>query len=192
MKKICTILCLLTFSGGIKLYSQQLTGENLSIINGAGLNKIEVDHSSIPLANAFVVEGEGLVKATGLEILSITKGTLFPKRVVNFKVTSAGNVYARQIEVLGSGNFPDYVFKKDYKLRSLGDVERFIDENQHLPEVPSAAEVDQKGFNLGTMNEILLKKIEELTLYLIEQDKKLKNQQLEINNLKKALPLGKF
>lgn len=94
--------------------------------------------------------------------------------VQNFKVSNNGFVYARQIEVQGSGNFPDYVFEDDYKLRSLEELEAYINENKHLPEIPSAQEVNEKGINLGQMNELLLKKIEELTLYVIEQDKKIK------------------
>lgn len=84
--------------------------------------------------------------------------------VENFKVASNGYVYARQIEVKGSGNFPDYVFNEEYDLMALQDLEMYIQKNKHLPEVPSAVEVDEKGINLGQMDEILLKKIEELTL----------------------------
>ena len=64
-------------------------------------------------------------------------------------------------------------FLKDYKLRSLGEVESYIKENGHLPDVPPAT-VTEKGVNLGEFNEKLLQKIEELTLYIIEQDKRIK------------------
>jgi hypothetical protein len=75
---------------------------------------------------------------------------------------------------------PDYVFEKSYSLPSLEEVKSYIDQNKHLPEVPSAKEMESNGVNLGEMNMLLLKKIEELTLYVIEQNKKLLQQQ---NNL---------
>nr|NQU89282.1 hypothetical protein [Bacteroidota bacterium] len=67
----------------------------------------------------------------------------------------------------------DYVFNEDYNLPELKEVEIFIKENKHLPDVPSEAEVLEDGVNLGEMDAILLKKIEELTLYLIEQQKEI-------------------
>jgi hypothetical protein len=68
---------------------------------------------------------------------------------------------------------PDYVFEKDYKLPSLTAVEKHIAANKHLPGVPSAAEMKEKGVDLSEMNMTLLKKVEELTLYAIEQNKKI-------------------
>lgn len=76
------------------------------------------------------------------------------------------------------GSTPDYVFKKDYKLRSIKELEEFINKNSHLPDVPSAEDMTKEGVDLAKMNMILLKKIEEMTLYLIEQQK-------EIEELKK-------
>jgi sigma54-dependent transcription regulator len=64
-------------------------------------------------------------------------------------------------------------------------VEEFIQQYQHLPDVPSAPEVQKNGLDVGDSQSLLLKKIEELTLYLIAQDKKLEQQQQEINELKK-------
>ncbi|MCM1140190.1 MAG: hypothetical protein NC453_16615 [Muribaculum sp.] len=68
----------------------------------------------------------------------------------------------------------DFVFDKDYDLKSLEDVQSFIDENGHLPSVPSAAQVAQEGYSQVEMNKILLQKIEELTLYIIKQDGEIK------------------
>jgi hypothetical protein len=101
----------------------------------------------------------------------------------NFKVDLDGFLYARQIEVKATGNFPDYVFYDDYKLRNLEEVESFIQENQHLPEVPSAKEIEENGHNLAQMDEILLKKVEELTLYIIE----LKKENEKLSNRMAAL-----
>lgn len=81
----------------------------------------------------------------------------------------------------------DFVFADDYKLPSLYEVEKFIDENNHLPEVPSAEKVAESGYLQHDMNRILLQKIEELTLYTIEQQKEieaLKNKLSELKNSK--------
>ena len=85
-------------------------------------------------------------------------------------------------------NWPDYVFKKDYNLLSLTEVEKHIKEKGHLPNVPSAKEVEEKGsFSLGEMNKKLLEKVEELTLYLIEQNKNIKKQEKRIKALEAKL-----
>jgi peptidoglycan hydrolase CwlO-like protein len=73
------------------------------------------------------------------------------------------------------------VFDKKYKLRSLYSLESFIKENKHLPEVPSAKEVEEKGISVGENQALLLKKIEELTLYILEINKKTQLQQTQIN-----------
>ena len=86
----------------------------------------------------------------------------------NFKVEPNGFVYARQIEVQATGSFPDYVFEDEYELMNLPEVKAFISENGHLPGVPSAEEVEEQGHNLAKMDEILLEKIEQLTLYVIQ------------------------
>lgn len=84
-----------------------------------------------------------------------------------------GNSLFTKIKVKAIENWPDYVFADNYKLRPLGEVEKFIEKNKHLPEVPSANEVKAKGLDVGDNQAILLKKIEELTLYLIEQDRRI-------------------
>ena len=88
-----------------------------------------------------------------------------------FYVTLDGKVIAREIEV-NLTNWPDHVFMPGYKLRSLSEVESFINSNNHLPDVPSELDVTGNGVNLGQMDAILLKKIEELTLYMIELKKR--------------------
>ncbi len=80
----------------------------------------------------------------------------------------AGKIMAEEVEVRLAVNWPDYVFKDDYNRASLEDVNAFIKENGHLPDVPSAEEIERNGVSLGEMDAILLRKIEELTLYLIE------------------------
>lgn len=86
------------------------------------------------------------------------------------KLSVNGTIRAKEIKVEATP-WPDYVFNSSYQLPNLKDTEQFIRENKHLPEIPSATEVEKEGVNLGEMNAKLLKKIEELTLYLIEKDK---------------------
>ncbi|WP_439698629.1 hypothetical protein ACFGVS_10855 [Mucilaginibacter sp. AW1-7] len=105
----------------------------------------------------------------------------------SYKLAVGGSMIATAVTVKLVANWPDYVFKKDYTLPSLTDVKTYIDQNQHLPEIPSAQQIEKDGVNLGEMNKLLLKKVEELTLYLIEKDKKEKEQEERINKLEKAM-----
>ena len=90
---------------------------------------------------------------------------------------------ARKV-VVTQASWSDYVFDKGYHLPSLAGVRAYIDRYHHLPDVPSAQEVQEKGLDLGGNQATLLKKIEELTLYAVEQDKKLAAQEKEIVALK--------
>lgn len=95
-----------------------------------------------------------------------------------------GKIKAKEVEVK-TNVWADYVFKKEYQLKSLEDVEKHIIEKGHLPNIPTAQEVLENGINIAEMNSKLLEKIEELTLYSIEQNKQLKFQAEEIKMLKK-------
>jgi hypothetical protein len=79
----------------------------------------------------------------------------------------------------------DYVFANDYNLMSLNDLSAFIKTNKHLPEVAPAAQMEEEGINLSEMNALLLKKVEELTLYTIMQQEMLEELKNEIEKLKK-------
>ena len=101
-----------------------------------------------------------------------------------------GTIRAKEIKV--EANWADFVFEDDYQLKDLEEVESFIEENNHLPDIPSEKDVIKNGIQLGEMNAKLLQKIEELTLYVIDLNKsvntlKSENQRLnqEIENLKK-------
>jgi hypothetical protein len=94
-----------------------------------------------------------------------------------------GTITSKKVKVTQTG-WADYVFNNDYHLRPLPEVEQYIQQNHHLPEVPSAEEVKKDGLNLGDNQAMLLKKIEELTLYIIEQNKQieaLRQQNHELN-----------
>jgi uncharacterized coiled-coil protein SlyX len=103
-----------------------------------------------------------------------------------YKLYVEGVIRARSLKV-DQSVWPDYVFSTNYKLMSLEEVEAFIAKNNHLPDVPSAKEVESEGADVSTTQALLLKKIEELTLYIIEQNKKADQLQKQVNALKQQL-----
>jgi hypothetical protein len=92
---------------------------------------------------------------------------------VNFAVKPTGEVYARKY-VTTLNPFPDYVFESDYKLLSFDELRSYINENKHLPNVPSAKVIEANGADLGEMNRIMVEKVEELTLYILQLEARLK------------------
>lgn len=127
--------------------------------NSVSLALVEEFHLN---SRALFAENVGIGTATPSERLSVN-----------------GKIRAQEIKV-ETNNWPDYVFNAAYKPLSLSKLEAFIDQNRHLPGVPDAVSVAHNGIALGEMNKILLEKIEELTLYLIEKDKQL-NSERNIN-----------
>lgn len=99
------------------------------------------------------------------------------------KLDVAGTIRAKEI-VVEASNWPDYVFEDDYQLRDLEDMRSFISMHGHLPGVPSAAQVEKQGVSVGETQRILLEKIEELTLYLLEKDRRIES--LEKENMELA------
>ena len=89
-----------------------------------------------------------------------------------FALSVNGNIVAQQVQVETS-DWADFVFDKGYKLPTLYSLEAYISHNKHLPDVPSECDAIEKGVNLGEMNKKLLQKVEELTLYLIQQQKEI-------------------
>jgi hypothetical protein len=119
----------------------------------------------------FVVQGNGKV---GI-------GTIEP----DYMLDVIGTIRAQEIKVDLDG--ADFVFEDDYNLRTIEEVEDFVTKNKHLPEIEPASEMEANGTNLGELNSKLLQKIEELTLYLIEQNKLNQNQQEKIDKLEQEL-----
>jgi hypothetical protein len=101
------------------------------------------------------------------------------------KLTVNGNIHAKEVKIDLSIPAPDYVFDCDYKLKTLQEVENYIEKNNHLPEIPSAKEFEKNGLLLAEMNMSLLKKIEEQTLYMIEMNKQLVELKRQMDELKK-------
>lgn len=99
------------------------------------------------------------------------------------------NTPATEVQIVNSSELPrsDYVFEEDYKLRTLEEVEQFVKTNKHLPEVPSAAEFKENGYSVGEMDDVLLRKVEELTLYMIELKKENEALKVQNENIQKTL-----
>lgn len=99
------------------------------------------------------------------------------------KLSVAGKIACEEVLVENSTNWPDYVFDEGYELMSLEQLEESIETNNHLPGMPSATEVEENGLSLGEMQRVFLEKLEELTLYTIEQGKQINAQQKRIEAL---------
>ncbi len=126
---------------------------------------------------------------TGGNLFSIYAGNvgIGTANIGSYKLAVNGSIRSKEVKV--EANWPDFVFEEDYELRTLEEVEQHINKNGHLPEIPSEAEVNENGINLGEMNAKLLQKIEELTLYLIEEHKNNQKLQEEVEQLKEKVYL---
>jgi hypothetical protein len=145
-------------------------------------------------------QGDSYIDYGGYLYFRATSGTEYSYPVIGFgptgnvsiglsnstvkkKLTVYGSVVAEEV-LVKSNVWADYVFNDNYRLKPLSEINTFIKENKRLPEIPSAAEVkEQEGVNLGEMQVKLLQKIEELTLYLIEQNEKIQTLESKINEL---------
>ena len=136
--------------------------------NANSLDVIEVEANSA--ANAIYINAAG----------NVGIGTSAPAE----KLSVNGNVKCKQVEVTLTG-WSDFVFEDNYELMPLGQLENYINQHNHLPGVPSADEVMTKGNNLGEMDAVLLQKIEELTLYVIELKKENEALKTMVNGLAK-------
>lgn len=110
-------------------------------------------------------------------------GTTIPDE----KLTVKGKIHSQEVIVDAMTTVPDYVFEPDYKLISLTELKRYVDQNHHLPYIPSAKEIEKNGIQIGDMSMKLLKTIEELTLYVIELNNQVKLQTEKITSLEEQL-----
>ncbi|TRX46491.1 hypothetical protein FNH22_30755 [Fulvivirga sp. M361] len=103
------------------------------------------------------------------------------------KLTVKGDIHTQEVKVdLNGAVAPDFVFERDYELLTLKETEKYIQANKHLPEIPSAQEMEKNGIELKEMNLKLLQKVEELTLHLIHQNKEIDKMKKEISALKRS------
>ncbi|MDB5256331.1 MAG: hypothetical protein JWM14_1026 [Chitinophagaceae bacterium] len=184
-------------------------GGPVNIINGATINSMPlyVNNASLSMMNSKIMLGTSNQWAIGAQVDGITHlrigkytGTTFAEyfRIfdngavkigttsytgtthADYKLSIDGKVIAPSFYALNPTNWADYVFEKDYKLTSLEDIETYVKQNKHLPEVPTTKDVAENGIDMVQMEVLLLKKVEELTLHMIEMKKSL--NQLELEN----------
>lgn len=103
----------------------------------------------------------------------------------NYKMAIGGGILTERVRVATNGTtfWADFVFDKNYKLRPLSELESYIKINHHLPEIPSTAEVNKEGIDLAQTQALLLQKVEELTLYVIQQNKKIEKLEGKVRKL---------
>ena len=183
MKKIFFLL-------GITL-SLTINAQTLTIYNGKHLYKLSeniddfVIHSVPNDSNLFRIDSDNMnvyiqeEYTSGLGKVIIGSKTLADCLTCSdYKLFVKDGIRTEKVKVdIATGVWADYVFKKDYQLRPLAEVEKFIAKNGHLPEVPSEKEAIANGIELKEMNILLLKKVEELTLYTLQQQKQIDEQQ---------------
>jgi hypothetical protein len=151
-----------------------LLGSPRIVLDMNGYTPVEIDN----YYGSFRIFSPNATKFTVTANGNVGIGTPSPDQ----KLTVNGIVHAGEVRIDLGIPAPDYVFEKDYSLPSLDQVKKYIDVNKHLPEVPSAREMGEKGVNVGEMNMLLLKKVEELTLYIIEQEKRIKQLEKHSTN----------
>lgn len=131
--------------------------------------------SSLPIGYKLINSGASYFKD---KVVIGTTNTAMPTGT--HKLYVGGSVICEELIVKLQANWPDFVFAPSYKLKPLSEVKTYIAENNHLPDVPAACEVQENGIATGEMLTIQMKKIEELTLYLIQMEERIK--ELEVQN----------
>ena len=163
-------------SGSVDLVSRGVSGHGIRFANYNTSTNSWVDNVVIYKDGKMVIGtptawGYDGTTTPGDYKLYVEKGILTEKVKVAIKTTAS---------------WSDYVFKKGYELMPLNSLEKYVNTNFHLPEVPSAEQVVKEGIDLGNMDSKLLAKVEELTLYIIELNKKIEQLQKEMTHLKKS------
>lgn len=125
----------------------------------------------------------GNIKVSGKVGIGGVTTITFPSTspYANYNLFVKGGIASDEVRVALNATWADYVFAKDYNLKPLAEVEAFITKNKHLPNVPSAAQVKEEGINVGDMARIQQEKIEELTLYIIAQNKRIEALEAKMN-----------
>lgn len=166
--------------GGGALRFFELTTERVTLRSDAGVGDFSIQTGGTPTNGP---SEKMRVRANGW----VGIGTPDPQKMLHVageaKIDGALTVASVNTKVWSIA--PDYVFEDDYKLASLEHVESYVKKNKHLPEVPSAREIKEKGMDLAEMNLVLLKKVEELTLHSIRQEKELRKQAADFADFKK-------
>jgi hypothetical protein len=155
--------------------SRPTSGATVSLLGIAPDNNVYMGDAFGVLNTKVILRTSGIDRMTIVPSGNVGIGTTSP----DAKLAVNGTIHTKEVKVDLTG-WPDYVFKPSYFLRPLSEVKAFIDQNHRLPEMPSDKEVAEKGLDLGETNKLLTKKVEELTLYIIEQNKRLDKLERQI------------
>lgn len=160
---------------GMTWNAMQSTSTGYNFMSGRSAAQMDYSHWNklwrLKFSSNTAASGTDVTWQTGLQVQLTGSGDV--------EMRLCGDFYTREVNI-SANSWCDYVFAEEYKLRSLADIEAFIKQNKHLPEVPSEKEVIKNGISVTEMLQIHMKKIEELTLYTIQQQK-------EIDALKETL-----
>ena len=166
---------------GTNSYGLYFTGEGMNYVSGRlGIGK------QIPDANA-KLDVAGNIYSSGKVMIGIASPST--ALLNDYSLAVNGSALFTKAVVKLNANWPDYVFSKNYELPTLASIEKYINENSHLPGVASAKEVEKNGVDLGDNQAVLLKKVEELTLYMIDMDKKMHQVLKENEDMKKKIEI---
>jgi hypothetical protein len=160
-------------------------GENLYFGSTASANTEYFRLFNVSDGNAYIEYTENLyIKVPGV-VNSLTLSSIGNVGIgatnPGAKLDVNGKIRCEEVEVIADVPASDFVFEPEYQLKSLSEVETFVKENKHLPEIPSAAEFKENGYKVGEMDDLLLRKIEQLTLYIIEQEKRIQELESQVN-----------
>jgi hypothetical protein len=139
------------------------------------------DDGRVGIGTSVINSSYKMAVSGGLYATSIGIGTSNPNTA--YKLNVNGGILAEKVKIISSVG-ADFVFEDDYNLPALSEVESFVKENKHLPEIQSAEEMKNGGLDMGEFQIKLLQKVEELTLYVIELEKKTARLENELNELK--------
>lgn len=167
-------------------------GANRYILNGYASDIYMGANGSITFSVYNSGTSGSTLSGTGMVMTMANNGNIgIGTSTPDQKLAVNGTIHSKSVVVDLTG-WPDYVFKRGYTIPPLSAVKTYIDQNHHLPDMPSEKEVIKDGINLGEMNKLLTKKVEELTLYLIEKDhaekesnEKIRDLQAQLNALSK-------
>jgi hypothetical protein len=127
-----------------------------------------------------------VIDAATHAIHKVAQSSLAFNGVLNSSLAVNGPITAQKL-TLSARDWPDYVFDSAYRLPSADSLRQYIKQNNHLPEAPSAVEVDRKGVDVGDNQKLLLKKIEELTLYMLKQEERIQNLEQRLQQQNKVI-----
>ena len=145
-------------------------GTNGAMSLTAGAKPLNLEGSKVTLTgNKVILDGKVGINTTST--------------VTGYSLSVDGGIITDEVLIRNVEDWPDYVFGENHVVMPLGELQHYYNENRHLPEIPSAQEVEEQGVNVADMQKLLLKKIEELTLYTVEQQRLIEELQAKIDRL---------